>query len=103
MDPLVVTNQTKYQDYLGIYNLGTALHRLRLHLRFLYTVARRDKTLPRIQNTSQNPKPLGQNTYFGFWEVFCPYEPRFLYLCIIHYLVVYLPPLTHWVTLTAAN
>ena len=37
------------------------------------TVARRDKTLPRIQNTSQKPKhfPESKNTSqnFGFWDV----------------------------------
>ena len=54
------------------------------------TVARRDKTRPKIQDTSQNPKtrpriqkhipksktppPLGR--VFGFWDMFCPYKPR---------------------------
>ena len=94
-------------------------------------MARGDKTLPRIQNrfrpnpktlfrdqnTSQNPKTLPRiqkhfpesksvldsGNYFGFWYVFCPYEPRYLYLCIIHYLLVYPPSLTHWVSLTAAD
>ena len=73
-----------------------------VHYRKLYsTVAHRDKTLPRIQNTSQNLSVLDSGKYFGFlgvflvfgacfeflevfldsgtcfefWEVFCPYEP----------------------------
>ena len=61
-------------------------------------MADKDKTLPKFQNTSQNPKhiPESKNTsriqkdfpeskthpwiwilgrVFGFWEVFCRYEP----------------------------
>ena len=61
--------------------------------RFVSTVAYRDKTLPRIQNTYQNSKtsPRIQKYFgywdvfwvlvsvFGFWEMFCPYDITFLY------------------------
>ena len=77
---------------------------------YLCTVARRHKHfpentkhVPESKNISQNTKhfPESKNTYksknisqnpkthpriqitFGFWEVFCPYEPR--YLCRLCY------------------
>ena len=45
------------------------------HIPVSKTLPRIQKHVPEFNNTFQNPD---SGTCFGNWEVFCPYEPRYV-------------------------